>query len=460
MALSAKSFRVRRRRAPRRPILSRFFRQATDAAISATVGKLSPYANRVAAFIRNVSPRHRKIVFSLFVVFCVATFLDFPQKADAVVVNDIAALGRQAAKSLAQNQGKVAEKYFGGNNPAFGYLCYCCQLFVVFPASMGFLRWLREDEDLKVFIELVVPFIVLASFANGGFIIGQLVLVLYKIFDGIINNFDSYTAFNDLIKQARAKTLVGHAIAPLLKQCEPLVGADQISCVSKMNAQSLSILRAFETDLPNTGWLSDMIARYVDLGKKILDPATNVDDKIRTVLWTATAPLWEGVLMIVLNAFFQAWQFFYGIAFILTGLAAPMAATASVFTSSVFLSGAYALWLTGMFTLFLARLLLYVAYGMTSELVTSIDSTDTIWFGVMTAFIIPFVVYSIVKGSASGVWSSLVGVSTSAIGTAASLVPGAGSAAGIAVGAGSSGGGASESAPAPASSSMRVETQY
>ena len=453
-------FRVRRRRVSQRQGLSQFFRQGTDALLALLVGKLSPLLSFIADWIRGVSPRNRKIVFSLFVVFTVLTFLDFPQKADAVVVNDIAAIGREAARSIAANQGKVAEQYFGGGNPAFGYLCYCCQLFIIFPASMGFLRWLREDKDLKIFIELVVPFIVLFSLTNQGYIIGQVVLVLYKFFDAIINTFDNYTAFYELIKNAKSKTLVGQAVAPLLKQCELLVGAEQITCVAKQSQQTLELLRAYETDIPNASWLQDLIARYTELGKKIVDPQSNALDSIRTVMWTVTSPLWEGVLVIVLNAFFQAWQFFYGIAFILTGLAAPMAATASCFTSSVFLSGAYALWLTGMFTLFLARFLLYVAYGITSDLVTSTNSTDTLWFGIITAFIIPFTVYSIAKGSGSGVWSSLVSFTTSAAGAGVALVPGVGSAAGIAVSAGSGGGGGESQAPAPQGSSMRVETQY
>ena len=118
----------------------------------------------------------------------------------------------------------------------------------------------------------------------------------------------------------------------------------------------------------------------------------------------------------------EAWQALYGIAFTMCGIASPMAATASLFTSNTFLASAYAAWLTGMFTIFLARLLLYIGYGFASDIVVSADaSTDVIWFGILMAFILPFCVFAIAKGSAVGVWTSLIGTSSATIAAATML---------------------------------------
>ncbi len=110
-----------------------------------------------------------------------------------------------------------------------------------------------------------------------------------------------------------------------------------------------------------------------------------------------------------------------------------------------------------MFTNFLARLLLYVGYGLASDLVVSADaSTDTIWFGVVMALVIPFCVFAIAKGSATGVWASLVGTSSAVIGAGTMLV-------GAAV-AGPSGAAAasrvSVQSSAPPQNNLQVETRY
>lgn len=307
---------------------------------------------------------------------------------------------------------------------------------------------------MKIWVELVAPIFLLIALSNGGYLIGQIILALYKIFDGVINTFDGYTGFYQIIKEGKARALIGPSLSPLFKQCEALVGAEQSACFADLSKQGMSMVNEYKQDFFNASWLQDFGERLTDLAGKWLDPKANVGDKLRTTFWTITSPAWEGILILILLKVTEAWQFLYGIAFIFAGIAAPLAATASLFTSNTFLGSAYALWLTGMFTIFLARLLLYVGYGLASDLVVSADaSTDTIWFGVVMAIAIPFCVYAIAKGSAAGVWASLVGTSSGMIGAATMLVGAAGSAdtaSKVAI---------SASAPAP-QNNLQVETRY
>lgn len=414
----------------------------------------------IAIFVRQVPCRKNKSILLFgFFVLCTITFLLTPQKADAIVFNDIAEWGRNAAVKIAENQEKIVERYFGQYNAAFAYLCYCCQGFAIFPVAIGFMRWLKEDDELKIWIELVAPVIVLIGLSNGGYMLGQIILALYKIFDGVINTFDSYTGFYQIIKEGKARALIGPSLSPLFKQCEALVGAEQSACFTELSKQGMSMVNEYKQDFFNASWLQDFGERLGDLAGKWLDPKANVVDKLRTSFWTITSPAWEGILTLILLKVMEAWQALYGIAFIFAGIASPMAATASLFTSNTFIGSAYALWLTGMFTIFLARLLLYVGYGLASDLVVSADaSTDTIWFGVVMALVIPFCVFAIAKGSAAGIWASLVGTSSAVIGAGTMLV-------GAAV-AGPSGAAAASrvsvqgsSAPSP-QNNLQVETRY
>lgn len=408
----------------------------------------------IAVFVRKIPNRKNKSILLFgFFALCTITFLLTPQKAEAIVFNDIAEWGRSAAQKIAGNQEKIVERYFGKYNPAFAYLCYCCQGFTIFPLSIGFMKWLKEEDDLKIWIELVAPAAVLIGLANGGYILGQIIFTLYKIFDAVINTFDSYTGFYQIIKEGKAKALVSPSLSPLFKQCEALVGAEQSACFEDLSKQALGMVDEYKQDFFNSSWLEDLGERLTDLTDKWLDPKANVGDKIRTTFWAITSPAWEGILTLILLKVMEAWQALYGIAFIFTGIAAPMAATASLFTSNTFLASAYALWLTGVFSIFLARLLLYVGYGLSSDLVVSSDaSTDTIWFGVLMAVVLPFCVFAIAKGSASGVWSSLVGTASAAISAGSTLAGGAAS-------------GASKVATAATSSAqpqnnVSVETKY
>lgn len=413
------------------------------------------YLGVIARFLRQVpNKKNKRILLFIFLGLCTLSFLLTPEKADAIVFNDIADWGRNAAQKIALNQQKIVERYFGEYNPAFAYLCYCAQGLAIFPTASNFFKWLKEDEDLKIWIELVAPIFLLITLSNGGYLLGQIILALYKTFDGIINTFDSYTGFYQIIKEGKARALVGPSLSPLFKQCEALVGAEQSTCFADLSKQAMGMVNEYKQDFSNASWLQDLGERLSDLAGKWLDPKANVADKLRTTFWAITSPAWEGILTLILLKVTEAWQFLYGIAFIFTGIASPMAATASLFTSNTFLGSAYALWLTGMFTIFLARLLLYVGYGLASDLVVSADaSTDTIWFGVVMAFVIPFCVYAIAKGSATGVWASLVSTSSAAIGAGTMLVGAAGpagAASKVAI---------SASAPPP-QNNLQVETRY
>lgn len=415
----------------------------------------------IAIRVRQIPNRKNKslLLFGFFAL-CTITFLLTPHKAEAVVINDVAEWGRNASQKIAQNQEKIVERYFGEYNPAFAYLCYCCQGFAIFPVSIGFMKWLREEEDLKIWIELVAPIAVFIGLTGGGYILGQIILALYRIFDGFINTFDGYTGFYQMIKEGKAKALVSPSLSPLFKQCEALVGAEQSACFEDLSKQALGMVDEYKQDFFNASWLQDLGERLTDLAGKWLDSKTNVSDKLRTTFWAITAPAWEGILTLVLLKVMEVWQFLYGIAFIFTGISAPMAATASLFTANTFLASAYALWLTGIFSMFLARLLLYIGYGLASDLVTSSDAeADTIWFGVLMALVLPFCVYAIAKGSASGVWSSLVGTASAAISAGSSLAGGAGAVAGAA-GAGASKVSTTATSSTPPRSNVQVETKY
>ena len=149
---------------------------------------LFKYHLKIIAFSLRKFPnkKNKGILLLVFFLFCTLTFVSVPQKANAIVFSDIADWGRNAAQKIAQNQQKIVERYFGEYNPAFAFLCYCAQGFAIFPVGFGFMRWLREDEDLKIWVELVAPFMVLIGLQNGGYILGQIIFALYQIFDGII----------------------------------------------------------------------------------------------------------------------------------------------------------------------------------------------------------------------------------------------------------------------------------
>lgn len=414
----------------------------------------------IAIYVRRIPNRKNKSILLFgFFLLCTITFLLTPQKAEAIVFNDIAEWGRNAATKVSQNQEKIVQRYFGQYNAAFAYLCYCCQGFAIFPFSIGFMKWLKEEDDLKIWIELVAPAAVLIGLANGGYIIGQIILALYKIFDGVINTFDSYTGFYQTIKEGKARALIGPSLSPLFKQCEALIGAEQSACFADLSKQVQNMGNEYKQDFFNSSWLPDWLSNINEAIEQWNDPQKNVGDKARTVFWTITSPAWEGILAVILSKVTEAWQALYGIAFIFTGIAAPMAATASLFTSNTFLASAYALWLTGMFTIFLARLLLYVGYGLASDLVVSADaSADTIWFGVVMALVIPFCVFAIAKGGGAGVWSSLVSTASAAINTGTML---AGAAIAGPVGAaGASKVSTTATSSAPPQNNVAVETKY
>jgi len=409
----------------------------------------------IALYLRKIpNKRNKGIILFILIAFCTLNFLLFPQRADAVVFNDIAQWGRNAAQKIAQNQQKVVQRYFGEYNPAFAYLCYCAQGFAAFPLMLGAMRWLREDEDLKIRIELIAPILVIVGLANGGYIIGQIIFALYQIYDAIINEFDRYSNFYQIIKEGKARTLIGPSLSPLFKQCEALIGAEQSACFADLSKQALKMADEYKQDFFNASWLQDWTDNITESLANWLDPKTNIGDKVRTTFWAITSPAWEGILTVLLLKVMEAWQALYGIAFIFAGIAAPMAATVSLFTSNTFLGSAYALWLTGTFTIFLARLLLYVGYGLASDIVVSADaSVDTIWFGVVTAFLIPFCVFAIAKGSAAGVWASLVSTTSAAVSAVTPMIvssAGAGGANQLSV----------QSSAPPQQSNSHVKTSY
>ena len=212
---------------------------------------------------------------------------------------------------------------------------------------------------------------------------------------------------DDAYRQAQGLSAVRPTIEGWIKQCESLTGKQQLQCMEIALKDAQDLLDEYGRANGESNWLTRESARVGSMLTKLADWNGSWDDQLRSVFWTVTGPAWEAAVYSLLMAFQYAFQSFLEFSLLLTVLLGPLAVGGSLLPVGG--KPVYA-WLTGIFSLFTAKLCFNITAGLASTIMVDVEQVDHLWFAVFIGVLSPIFSTALAAGGGMAVWSSLTGI--------------------------------------------------
>jgi hypothetical protein len=249
---------------------------------------------------------------------------------------------------------------------------------------VNFAKALVQDNYMKSADELIWVVVVAALLANQGTLLAQGTLALRSIINQtnqtVLESTASSTRLQDAYAQIMTETGQQDVAQGLIAQCSGITDPDlQQGCLSNAQTQAQQI----SGNAPSNGF------------QQFLD---NVGGVFQTNLFTMAA---RGLLL----AFGIAFQWVIEISMLLTGLLAPLAVGASLLPVG---GRAIFAWLTGFFSIGIAKLSFNIICGLVATMVlNSGGSQDPMIFAFATSLLAPILALALAGGGGMAIFNSL-----------------------------------------------------
>ena len=250
--------------------------------------------------------------------------------------------------------------------------------------AVSFAKALVQDNYMKSADELIWVVVVAALLANQGNLLATGTLALRSIINQtnqtVLESTASSTRLQDAYAQIMTQTGQQDVAQGLVAQCSAITDPDlQQGCLSNAQTQAQQI----SGNAPASGF------------QQFLD---NVGGVFQTNLFTMAA---RGLLL----AFGIAFQWVIEISMLLTGLLAPLAVGASLLPVG---GRAIFAWLTGFFSIGIAKLSFNIICGLVATMVlNSGGSQDPMIFAFATSLLAPILALALAGGGGMAIFNSL-----------------------------------------------------
>ncbi len=250
--------------------------------------------------------------------------------------------------------------------------------------AVNFAKALVQDNYMKSADELIWVVVVAALLANQGTLLAQGTLALRSIINQtnqtVLESTASSTRLQDAYAQIMTETGQQDVAQGLVAQCSGITDPDlQQGCLSNAQTQAQQI----SGNAPSSGF------------QQFLD---NVGGVFQTNLFTMAA---RGLLL----AFGIAFQWVIEISMLLTGLLAPLAVGASLLPVG---GRAIFAWLTGFFSIGIAKLSFNIICGLVATMVlNSGGDQDPMIFAFATSLLAPILALALAGGGGMAIFNSL-----------------------------------------------------
>ena len=268
--------------------------------------------------------------------------------------------------------------------------------------------------------DLIWPIIVIFFLANNGERIATFTLDLRNFINDVNEQVLTITVqgvkLDEAYRQLQGMTSTQEVISSMVKQCEALTGEKQIECLDGALQQSEQLLQDFQTTFGAASWVANQLDNIGNILSS-LQNAAGIPGIIAQVSSLALInPFWEGIVFSVLLAFQMAFQNTLEASMLLTALLGPMAMGGSLLPVG---SKPIFAWLTGFFSLGVAKLSFNIISGVTAVTMLNASITDPLWFPIFVGIFAPVVSSALAAGGGLAIWSSITSTYTSIVKLAA-----------------------------------------
>ena len=324
---------------------------------------------------------------------------------------------QQAAQSMADS---MEELWTSVITPESSIYAEMARLGVVFAVGSMVLWGIKIVQDFvdggstSFLHELIWPLIVIHFLAGNGLHLAQMTLgiraALHNVNQELVTNVSAGYSLQEAFDTAKARGAAQAEIGALIRQCQALSGRKQTECIRHAAAQAEEIIQNYNLE---GDWVTNLINRVVGaISEARAEDATDegdilseAGDDLRTVFSPLNALIGaanQSVVRGLLLACQQAFQQSFELALLLTGLLGPLALGGSLLPLPV---KPLIAWITGMFSIGVAKLCLNIVVGFGAAIVAQSDAGDPLWFLLFIGFLAPTLAMSIAAGGGMAVWN-------------------------------------------------------
>lgn len=321
------------------------------------------------------------------------------------------------ASSLADGFNELWKETLEGG--LYASLCKVGVLFAVGSLALFMVQWGKQmlnSEEQRAYSELIWPLIVALLLANNGKVLASSTLALREYVNTVNNYVLEYTAadadlraaYQQGIGQAAVEAAVGNAI----QQCRSaqLSNEEQIECLKRAKAE-------LETKFPDIfkgdkgggigGWVLqglDKIDQAAAEAEEGSNPIEGIANKLTAASSAAIGAVVTTLITSILLALNNAYQWGVELALLLTALIGPLAVGGSLMPIG---SKAIFGWLTGFFTVAIAKLSFNIIVGLAGQLIATSKASQPMIFLAFIGIVAPLLATGIAAGGGIAVFTQI-----------------------------------------------------
>lgn len=304
----------------------------------------------------------------------------------------------------------------------YASLCKVGVLFAVATLALFMVQWGKQminDEEQRAFSELIWPLIVTVLLANNGSLLANSTLALREYINSVNNYILEYTAadadlraaYQQALGQAALETAVGNAI----QECRSsqLSNEEGIQCLKQARADLEAKFPDIFKDAEGGSYLG-AAGSWVTQGLDKINQAASeaegdglvgtITSKLSAASSAAIGAVVTTFITSLLLALNNAYQWGLELALLLTALIAPLAVGGSLMPIG---NKAIFGWLTGFFTVALAKLSFNIILGLAGQLIATAKASQPMIFLAFIGLVAPFLATGIAAGGGLAVLTQL-----------------------------------------------------
>jgi nitrate reductase NapE component len=302
------------------------------------------------------------------------------------------------------------------NGNLYASMCKVGQLFAIatltlFMVELG-KNWINQ-EDMKALTSWIWPILVVGLLANNGTMLRSGTFTIRSYINTINNNILEFTvaganlevAFNRAAGNVALQLYVGKE----MERCRSIAGTtqDAIACLQRAEAElKSSTPKLFKQDVPDSdSWEFNPLKSLED-AKDALENLTSgqVLEKVGNTITTTIGSMVTGFVAVILLALNNAYQWGIEFTMLLTALVGPLAVGGSLLPFGI--KPIFA-WLTGYFSVGMAKLCFNIIIGLCGQLIASSQENQPMIFLLFVGLISPILASALATAGGLAVWTGL-----------------------------------------------------
>ncbi|KYC34721.1 hypothetical protein WA1_49205 [Scytonema hofmannii PCC 7110] len=322
--------------------------------------------------------------------------------------NDLLENAAAGAQLVAEGFNELWEETLDGN--LYVAMCKIGVLFAVATLTLFMVQWgkhMLNGEEQKAYPELIWPLIVIALLANNGSLLATGTLGVRNYINSVNNFVLEYTAAGANLRaaynQAIADTNVQATVGNVIEQCRStqLSNEESIQCLkqaeAELKARFPQIFRDPDTGNPFADWVFkgiDKIDQAVDRAEGS-NPIEGAINKAFSGYMAYIGSVFTSFATTILLALNNAYQWGIELTMLLTALLGPLAVGGSLlpFGSKPIIG-----WLTGFFTVGMAKLCFNIIVGLAGQLISNAEANQPMIFLLFIGIVSPLLASGLAAG--------------------------------------------------------------